>query len=371
MSNIKLGRLLELEQIIEDDMAAFLRSGNALLEIREKKLYGKGTWTEYLKRRWPQYHEVHCRRLMNAAHIVGYLENKPAGSFLPPSEGVARPLSKLGTYKQDEMGKAEPELWADAWMRACEIAQPDYPTEKHVKQAVNEFLKKDIAGDIPDADEWAGELKLNTIYHTDVTTQAFLDSLPEGAVDFINKDPPWAPDPATGKSYHLYEAVADIADKALKPGGICAVYLGKLDLPYLLGVMQHKLDYEWCFASYHPHGTWSFRLTQFKECWRPIGIFRKPGSKYQTVYYPDAMESTREKEYHEWQQGIEPVKLLMEKYTKPGQVILEPYLGGGTAIVAAESLPSGKRNWVAFDIDADAIKATKRRLKDVGILTEV
>lgn len=366
---VKRTRLQELEEVIEKDMAAFLRVGNALLEIREKELWKEhekyNTWGEYIQERWGwQKTQLYCN--MNAAYIYPYLENSAIAEFLPTNEWQMRPLQKLGTFKQHEMGQVNEILWADAWIAACEMAKPKYPTEKQVIEAVNKILKGHIGKSVPNAEIWTGQYELNKIYQADVTNDEWLSTMKRESIDFIITDPPWRPDPdkeedEENNKYILYEALGRLAEKTLKPGGACAVYFGKLDLPILFHIMDQWLDYEWCFASYQPHSTWNFRKTQFKECWRPIAIFRKPGNKFQTTYFPDAIESRREKGYHEWQQGIEPVKLLIEKYTIPGQLILEPYCGGGTVPFACKMTG---RNFIAFDNDLLAIISANERLQN-------
>ncbi len=366
---MRLSRLGELEIIIESNVLSFMKVGMALFEITQKKLYQPEykTFKEYLANRW-KWAIKHAYRLMNAFYIRQYLENCPDGQFLPNIEGTIRPLTKLATFKQVEMEKKEPSIWAKAWKATIEIAEKEGKpiTEKHTKTAVDQIIRAAKVIDIPSAPVWSGEWELNKIYEADVTTKEWLDSMPEGNVDLIITDPPWRPD-EDGKSYKLYEAAAEMSAKVLKPGGICGIYLGKLDLPILMNIMLKHLQYEWCMAVYYPGGAMSFRKTQFKECWRPIGIFRKAGKKNQTVYYPDALTSKRDKEYHEWQQGIEPVRILIEKYTAPGQLILDPYIGSGSVIVGAETAESGKRKWLAFDNSQESIKSANRRLKDAGI----
>lgn len=364
MSELRKSRLTELEAIIEVDMMAFVRVGNALVEIRNKRLYEErdyDTFTEYLKERWEGYARSYFYNLMDASQIIGYLESKNVhhGGQIQTNERVIRPLAKLATPIQVEKGDANPEIWADAWIKACESAKPGLPTESHVKKAVNRILKNQTGAKIPQAKKWTGDWKPNQFYLADITTKEFYDSIPKESTDLIITDPPYAPD--DDGSYSKYEALGKLALKALKPAGFCCVYLGKLDLPILFDIMQAYLDYEWCYAVYQPQSRWNFRKGQFKECWRPIGIFRKPGDRFQTIYFPDAMESQREKDYHEWQQGIGPALQLIKKYTSESHLILEPFCGGGTIPIAAAQL---KRNFIAFDNDETALESAQERMQE-------
>lgn len=365
-------RLHKLEAVIESNLLAFVVVGTTLMEIRDTKLYQSDvnpdtgesyrTFGEYMRGRW-QPSMVYLYFEMNATVIRGYLEeNLTTVKFLPSNEGSIRPLSALATPKQVELGNADPALWVKAWERAEVLAGDKEPTEKHTKQAVEEIIKHGKVAGLPPAPQWDGKWKVDAIYQADVTTQEWIDSVPEGQVDFVVTDPPYFPD--EDGSYTLYEAAGRIARKVLKPGGFCAVYLGKLALPDLLSILSAHLDYEWTTAVYRPDGGWTFRKTQFKECWRPIGIFRKPGQRNETVYCPDAWEEhLPEKDTHEWQQEIGPVKALIEKYSAPGQLVLDPYCGGGTKPLAAKLLA---RHYLSFDVNPDAVRAAIQRLTENG-----
>ena len=58
----------------------------------------------------------------------------------------------------------------------------------------------------------------------------------------------------------------------------------------------------------------------------------------------------------------EGVKELVEMFTKPGDTILDPFVGGGSTAVAA--LETGRR-FVGIDIDEQAIRTTAARLTEL------
>jgi hypothetical protein len=351
-------KLAKAEADIEKNLLSFVVVGLRLKEIRDERLYEEDEYNdfpEYCERRWGQALS-RAYQLINAAHIRGYLEaNSTNVEFLPLAEGQARPLAKLGTER-----KPADKLWLEAWDRAVKAAKGQPPTEKIVEAVVDKMVKHGKASAMPDAEPWGGAWELDKIHLADVSQAEMLRRLPEGQVDFLITDPPWAPD--EDKGYRLYEAAAKVALKCLKPGGRAAIYLGKLDLPLLLELIGGYLDYEWTFAAYQPAGAQLFRKTQFFESWRPIGIFAKPGPKPQTAYCPDAVVGTRDKSSHKWQQNLEPPLTLVGKYTAKGQVVMDPFVGGGTSLVACEKADGGRRRWVGFDNDVAAIDAATRRL---------
>lgn len=358
-------RLRTLEAEIASDVQAFVRVGRALLEIKVDGLWkeaGCNSFPDYIDRKWhPRITNTHARRLIKAQAVVAVVEKEPNGSFLKgASEGLVRPLEAFVSISKDGTVEVDSPKVEEARSRALELAKlDDRPvSDKYVQTAVDEIVKDAAQSAMPKAPRWNGEWAIDGIYLADVTSREWLQSMPEGKVDFVITDPPWRPD-ADGGFYSLYEAVGKTALKVLRPGGFCAVYMGKLDLPALMQLMMAYLDYEWTFAVYQPDNSHNFRKTQFKEAWRPIGIFRKPGERSETVYAPDAMTCTRDKSFHEWQQGIEPVKALIEKYTSKGHLVLDPFVGGGTGPLAAKMTG---RHYLAFDRDERAVAAAIQRL---------
>ena len=107
---VESAELLLHEKTIEQGLKTFVDVGNALLAIRDKRLYRQqwGTFEDYCQERWGMERR-HAYRLMDAAQAV---ENVSLGTqILPTSERQARPLTRL-----------EPELQPAAWQRAVETA---------------------------------------------------------------------------------------------------------------------------------------------------------------------------------------------------------------------------------------------------------
>jgi DNA modification methylase len=69
-----------------------------------------------------------------------------------------------------------------------------------------------------------------------------------------------------------------------------------------------------------------------------------------------------DKRFHGWGQSESGMEDLIGRVSMPGQVILDPFCGGGTTGVAAVSM---NRFFVGADVDAKAIETTARRLKEV------
>jgi hypothetical protein len=123
-------RLVELERKITTGMTTFVEVGNALMEIRDSKLYRVEykTFEAYCREKWGMS-RVQAHRLIGAGEVSKML---PIGNKLPQNESQARPLTNLPASKQPE-----------AWAKAVEISDGNQPTARQVEQAVRETLSTD------------------------------------------------------------------------------------------------------------------------------------------------------------------------------------------------------------------------------------
>jgi hypothetical protein len=122
-------RLVELERKIETGMTTFVEVGNALMEIRESRLYRVEykTFEAYCREKWGMSQQ-HATRLCRSAKTASNLKSEPRGSLVS-SEKQVRSLTKLPAAKQPA-----------AWAKAVEIADGNQPTARQVEQAVRETL---------------------------------------------------------------------------------------------------------------------------------------------------------------------------------------------------------------------------------------
>lgn len=98
-------RLIELEAIISHNQDHFVGIGQALMEIRDKRLYKQAlfeTFESYVKIRWDMS-RAHAYRLMAFYGVIGNLS--PIGDILPANESQVRLLAKLTPCEQRELWK--------------------------------------------------------------------------------------------------------------------------------------------------------------------------------------------------------------------------------------------------------------------------
>lgn len=114
------------EVVIKQGLETFIEVGQALLTIREKRLYRLefGTFEDYCRDRWGM-DKRHANRLIQASETISNLG--PMGPVLPQSERQTRPLTSL-----------EPEIQKEVWTEVVKT-HGDNITAAKVQAVVNTF----------------------------------------------------------------------------------------------------------------------------------------------------------------------------------------------------------------------------------------
>ena len=173
-------------------------------------------------------------------------------------------------------------------------------------------------------------------------------------LDAIICDPPYKQE-----FIPLYGELARLAATALKPNGVLAVMCGQSYLPEILAAMTPHIRYRWEMAYLTPGGQavqlWDRKVNTF---WKPILIFGEQADD--AKWLGDVVKSdANDKRFHEWSQSESGMGRLVEVLTDPGQLIADPFLGGGTTAVAALRL---HRRIIGCDTDADMVKTAQSRV---------
>jgi len=177
--------------------------------------------------------------------------------------------------------------------------------------------------------------------------------IPDNSIDLIFTDPPYA------REYvELYDGLAKLAARVLKPGGSLLCYSGTLALPEVLELITPHLRYWWTLAVL-VMGTQGIVIRQRVTVgWKPILWFVK-GELESDRCIRDVLPGTREKDYHEWQQRISDALYCIQEFTLPGDTVLDPMAGTGTTLCAALQL---KRRAIGIEIDREKIPVIRERL---------
>ena len=231
-------------------------------------------------------------------------------------------------------------------MKAGEITIPE--AKKVIKAQekahhIEELIQ--AAADVPASDRYR-------LLHGDVLDM--MRTLDDASIDVIVSDPPYP------KEYiYLYGVMASEAKRVLKPGGLCVLMVAHYYLPELLKQIEDHLKYYWV-------GTYLVPGSSAKSWQRNVNIQQKPllffaNGDYTGKWLTDVCKSdARDKDHHEWGQSESGMQDMIEKYTMPNDLVLDPFCGAGTTGVSALRLG---RRFIGIDNNLDTINLAKGRIE--------
>ncbi len=186
---------------------------------------------------------------------------------------------------------------------------------------------------------------------------ADMTDIPAGSVDAIITDPPYG-----HEHLALYETLGRRAAEWLRPGGSLVCMTGQAHLPTVLASLGEHLTYNWMLSYQTPDCSLRvYGRSVFCE-WKPVLWFVR--GPYDGPFIRDVVTSgERDKRFHDWQQSESGFAALVELFTRPGDVVLDPFCGSGTTGVAALRLD---RRFVGIEVDAGTADIARRRLAAVA-----
>lgn len=186
-----------------------------------------------------------------------------------------------------------------------------------------------------------------------------LADLPAESVDLIVTDPPYPKG-----DLPLYSDLAELGKRVLKPRGIMFVWTGQIFLPEVIRRLDEHMVYGWAFDLALPGSNSRIMGRHIIQTWKPVLAYTV-GTWPSGEWGDDALVSPeRAKTTFEWEQSAAPAIKLIERYTPPNALILDPFTGAGSFGVAATS--SGRR-FLGVELDpARADKAAARMTGEVA-----
>jgi hypothetical protein len=149
----------------------------------------------------------------------------------------------------------------------------------------------------------------------------------------------------------------------LKRGGLCLAYCAQMYLPGVLAAMAGHLDYWWTFAVQVGDQPKAIYARSIQARWKPIVAFAKRPIKPAANWLGDLIDGGgRDNRYHEWGRAEAEAVYLIQRPTEPGQLVVDPYAGGGAFPGAAKAT---NRRWLATERDEATVIIARKRLAGV------
>ena len=269
---------------------------------------------------------------------------KPKGKHKP--EQTHKPVSVFNPTKREERAMQKPEVIAR--MQEDGIS-PLAASQKVLSEAKAERKHYELSAEMPE--------DICRLFVADIRDG--LKEIEDESVDFLITDPPYP------REYiPLYGELSRVASRVLKPGGSLIAMIGQSYLPEVVELLGRHMSYYWIMTYLTPGGgaplLYQKRVNTF---WKPVLWYVK--GEYKGDYIGDVLKSPQsDKRFHEWGQSLGGMLDIVERITNPGDVILDPFLGGGTTGAAAVSMG---RKFIGTDIKAENIEISRTRIKEIYI----
>jgi len=194
-----------------------------------------------------------------------------------------------------------------------------------------------------------------SLEYQDENVKIFFEDFREGAktiennsVDAIITDPPYPIE-----YIDLWADMFAIADRILKPSAFLVTYANHQNLDRIFQ-LPNSLKYYWIFKLDFTSKPIAMGRNLIAT-WKPVLIFQKlPFKKIEETLEDNIKESKPfnydERDMHNlnWGQSLGKFEWIIDKFTKPGDLIVEPFAGTGTTLVASKNM---KRRCIGYEID--------------------
>jgi len=203
-----------------------------------------------------------------------------------------------------------------------------------------------------------------TLYHGDMLEIAEKE-IPENSIHAIVTDLPYEK-----KYLRLYERLAIVADRVLKPGHSLLVMCGQSYLPEILQLMTPILTYQWIIAIQFtglPYRVLRRKVMNYWRCllWFSKGEFKgywKQKKNTSGNWIHDSFSCARMlKERDMWEQGVDMFVDGISAFTQENDTVLDVAVGTCSTGIAALSL---KRKFILIDKSKQMIDISRKRLNE-------
>lgn len=197
-------------------------------------------------------------------------------------------------------------------------------------------------------------IALDVVHCTDCAEG--LMQIPDRSVDVILTDPPYIGD----KFEAAYQILADHADRILKPSGFLVTYAGQYHLDKIMQILgEAGLNWFWLVCQENSGPSTYIHPRNVLARFKPILIYQKSPTCKSPRMLTDRLAGRRSKVHHPWEQYIGDSLHLLKALAKPGMIIMDPFCGSGTSLLAAKLLGM---HWIGFEISPEYCEVSRSRL---------
>jgi len=178
--------------------------------------------------------------------------------------------------------------------------------------------------------------------------------IPDNSIDLVITDPPYA------KKYrHCYRYLADECPRIMKCGASLVFIAPHYLLEWIFEYFKGKLKYRWILNMNQFEGQHARMAMGIEVMWKPMLWYVKGRYPIGRGFLQDGIKTDQSKDFHEWEQDLLWCKYYIRKLTPEEGVVLDPYIGSGTAALASMML---NRRFIGVDSDVRGVELSRSRL---------
>lgn len=257
---------------------------------------------------------------------------RETGAMLDPPTGAAAHRSKSPTL--GDLGITHNQ--SSDWQAIARLPQDVF--DKHLAQS--EPTKARLLRKARDED--ARRREHDTPLPESVTVDLRLGDFREVLADLTDVDAIITDPPYPAEYLPLLDDLAAWADQVLKPDGVLAVLIGQAHLPEVYRRLDGHRPYRWTMAYLTPGNHYMARKPNVSVGWKPVILYGGGHMLHDTLTSPNV------KADHHWGQDHDSFVTLVERLTRPGALVADPFAGAGTTLHAAASV---HRHAIGAEID--------------------
>ena len=186
------------------------------------------------------------------------------------------------------------------------------------------------------------------------------DDLSDQSIDAAVVDPPYAEG-----FIPLFEDLARLLARVLKPGRLAAVYCGNLHLDEELRLLvAGGLTYAWHGVNVLPGRHTRVRVRMVNGRHRSVVLLSageyRPRKWLHDTFVAEGRGGPETRPLHPWQQALGPMAHWVQMTSRPGEVVFDPCVGSGTTAVAALG---SARSFLGGDLDPAHVATARERIE--------
>jgi DNA modification methylase len=185
-----------------------------------------------------------------------------------------------------------------------------------------------------------------------------MKEIPDNSIDLVFTDPPYLKE-----FLYTYDILAEQSPRIMKHGASLMMITPHYSLPSIVKSFDGKLKYRWAICLNQFNGSHARMAMGIEVMWKLVLWYVKGSYPSGRGFLRDGIEITgkdgQKKSRHKWEQDASWAEYYIQRLTKEGDTVLDPFVGSGTVADVCQKLG---RNFIGVDISEEYCNIARQRL---------